>query len=87
MMFTVYSKPECPFCDRAKALLTSKGLPFKVVNIDLGQDRDHHEEYIERDDFLAKFPAQRTLPLILEGDNRVGGFVELQRLLDGRAAA
>ena len=30
-MITVYSKNNCPFCDRAKALLESKEVPFKVV--------------------------------------------------------
>ncbi len=30
-MITVYSKNNCPFCDRAKALLESKGIPFKTV--------------------------------------------------------
>jgi len=30
-MITVYSKNDCPFCDRAKALLESKGIPFKTV--------------------------------------------------------
>jgi glutaredoxin 3 len=30
-MITVYSKNNCPFCDRAKALLESKGIPFKTI--------------------------------------------------------
>ena len=30
-MITVYSKNNCPFCDRAKALLESKGVPFKTI--------------------------------------------------------
>jgi glutaredoxin 3 len=30
-MITVYSKQNCPFCDRAKALLESKGILFKTV--------------------------------------------------------
>ena len=30
-MITVYSKNNCPFCDRAKALLESKGIEFKTV--------------------------------------------------------
>lgn len=33
-MITVYSKNNCPFCDRAKALLENKGVEFKVVNIE-----------------------------------------------------
>lgn len=30
-MITVYSKNNCPFCDRAKALLESKGIEFKTI--------------------------------------------------------
>ena len=30
-MIIVYSKNNCPFCDRAKALLESKEIPFKTV--------------------------------------------------------
>lgn len=33
-MITIYSKNNCPFCDRAKALLESKDVAFKVVNIE-----------------------------------------------------
>ena len=33
-MITVYSKNNCPFCDRAKALLESKEVPFKVIKME-----------------------------------------------------
>ena len=33
-MITVYSKNNCPFCDRAKALLESKSIPFTVVKME-----------------------------------------------------
>jgi glutaredoxin len=33
-MITVYSKDNCPFCDRAKALLESKEIPFQVVKME-----------------------------------------------------
>lgn len=32
-MITVYTKDACPFCDRAKALLDSKGIEYKTVNL------------------------------------------------------
>lgn len=80
-MFTVYSKPACPFCDQAKALLEAKGLEFKVINLDVGQPKVEGAEYISRDDLLAKIPGARTMPQILRGDERVGGFTELKALL------
>jgi glutaredoxin len=33
-MITVYSKDNCPFCDRAKALLESKNIPFTVIKLE-----------------------------------------------------
>ena len=33
-MITVYSKNNCPFCDRAKALLESKSIPFRVIKME-----------------------------------------------------
>ena len=81
-MFTVYSKPACPFCDRAKSLLTSKGLPFTVVNLDVGQPKEDGANYISRDDLLAKIPNARTMPQILKDDELIGGFTELKALLD-----
>jgi len=33
-MITIYSKNNCPFCDRAKALLESKDIPFEVIKME-----------------------------------------------------
>jgi glutaredoxin len=33
-MITLYSKNNCPFCDRAKALLESKDIPFQVIKME-----------------------------------------------------
>lgn len=41
-MLTVYSKSNCPFCDRAKALLESKGVEYKTVSIEEDQDARQH---------------------------------------------
>ena len=36
-MIKVYTKNNCPFCDRAKALLESKGKMYIAVNIEENQ--------------------------------------------------
>ena len=33
-MITMYSKNNCPFCDRAKALLESKDVTFQVIKME-----------------------------------------------------
>lgn len=45
-MITVYTKDSCPFCDRAKALLESKGVEYKTVNI--GQDPAAREFLVDQ---------------------------------------
>lgn len=44
-MIIVYSKNSCPFCDRAKALLESKDVPFKVINIE--EQPEHRETLVD----------------------------------------
>jgi glutaredoxin 3 len=81
-MFTVYTKPACPFCDQAKALLTAKGELFETINLDVGQPKVDGQQYISRDDLLAKLPTARTMPQILKDGVSVGGFAELRTLLN-----
>jgi glutaredoxin len=38
MSVIVYSKKNCPACERAKALLTKNGVEFEVKNIDTDLD-------------------------------------------------
>ena len=84
-MFHVYSKPNCPFCDQAKALLTVKGLPFQEFVLDVGQERELGKTYVDREEVLDTFPGARTMPqiaLVKDGNfERIGGFQELRGML------
>ena len=31
-MLTIYTKNNCPYCDRAKALLESRGVAYQAIN-------------------------------------------------------
>jgi glutaredoxin 3 len=64
-MLTVYTKNNCPFCDRAKALLESKGVPYKAINV---QDDPSSK------DFLME-QGLRSVPQIFDGTTLLpGGF-------------
>jgi glutaredoxin len=71
-MFTVYTKDNCTFCDQAKSLLTSKGIPFQTVKLG---------EQITRDELLQKIPTARTMPQIMKDGTVIGGYKELKELL------
>lgn len=85
MKYIVYSKPNCPFCDQAKALLDSKGLEFDVINLDVGQPKESGEAYISREALLALIPSARTMPQIMKHDSagvhHIGGFIDLRSSL------
>jgi glutaredoxin len=84
-VFVIYSKPNCPACDQAKALLTSKDLPYKEITLDIGQQKTPDREYIQRDQLLSLFPGARTVPQIKRmgaaGPIHIGGFPELRQHL------
>jgi glutaredoxin len=71
-MYTIYTKPNCTFCDQAKALLSSKGLAFESIKLGEG---------ISRDELLAKIPTARTMPQIMKDGTLIGGFQELRKEL------
>jgi glutaredoxin 3 len=69
---TVYSTGWCPYCERARALLERKGLPFREIKVD--------EDPVERQAMLARSGGRRTVPQIFIGERHVGGFDELYAL-------
>mgnify|MGYP001149291738 CR=1 FL=1 len=66
--FWVYGTPTCPYCDKAKELITSKG--FCCVYIDIAE----HPEW--------RLPEWKTVPQIFEVGKAVGGYAELEKLLE-----
>ena len=72
-MFIIYSKPQCSFCDQAKALLTQNKLPY--IELVLGKGYTLEQ-------LLLKVPNAKTVPQIFESKNNVethiGGFAQLK---------
>lgn len=46
MSVIVYSTPTCPYCKKAKELLTEKGISFEDVNV--AEDLDRQNEMVEK---------------------------------------
>ena len=69
---TMYSTAVCPYCIRAEALLTSKGVAIdEKIRIDL--------DPAQRNVMMQK-TGRRTVPQIYIGDTHVGGFDDLAAL-------
>jgi glutaredoxin 3 len=67
----VYSAGNCPWCNRAKSLLRTRGLEFEEIDITAGAARA--VEMIARS-------GQRTVPQIFIDDEHIGGFNALSML-------
>ncbi len=68
----LYTKDYCPYCKRAKALLTRKGVSF--TEFDIQTSPALVEEMITRS------AGRRTVPQIFIGDYHVGGASDLFEL-------
>jgi glutaredoxin 3 len=68
---TLYVSDWCPYCRRAKSLLTRKNVVFSEINVE--DDAKLREEMIARSD-------RRTVPQIFVGDKHVGGCDDLFEL-------
>ncbi len=74
-MIAIYTKPFCPYCQRAKELLSRKGVHF--TEIDVSGDPARRQEMIQR------AGGRSTVPQIFIGDSHVGGCDDLH-VLDAR---
>ncbi|MEL4897636.1 glutaredoxin 3 [Crocosphaera sp. Alani8] len=68
----IYTWSSCPFCIRAKALLTKKGVDFTEYCID--GDEDARDKMAQRGD------GKRSVPQVFINDRHVGGCDDLHDL-------
>tara|TARA_B100001057_G_scaffold391566_1_gene399833 strand:+ start:8785 stop:9018 length:234 start_codon:yes stop_codon:yes gene_type:complete len=73
MKVEIWSKPECPYCDMAKAVCEQKGFDYTYKM--LFQD-------FTREELMEKFPTARTFPQIVVEGQSIGGFTEFKALVD-----
>lgn len=66
--FTIYAKPNCVYCDRAKALIEEKGGTYEYV--DVTQDAAKREALVGL--------GFRTVPVIYKGKTLIGTFEDLK---------
>ena len=72
MKAILWSKYDCPYCDQAKALLTSNGIVFEEKKIGDGYTKE---------ELLEAVPTARSVPQIFLDGELVGGFTELRKKL------
>jgi glutaredoxin 3 len=67
----MYSTSWCPYCDRARRLLASKGAAIDEIDIESAPDK--RAEMLQRS-------GRRSVPQIFIGDQHIGGSDDLAAL-------
>ncbi|RRH78417.1 glutaredoxin 3 [Falsigemmobacter faecalis] len=68
----IYTTPTCPYCQRAKRLLTAKGVAF--TEIDVSRDPGLREK------MTLRANGGRTVPQIFINDRLIGGSDDIHAL-------
>ena len=71
-MIEIWSKPQCPFCDKAENLCKQKNLEYKKYMLDVD---------FSREELVEKFPSARTFPQITINGELIGGYTEFEAKL------
>jgi glutaredoxin 3 len=69
---TVYTTSYCPYCIRAKQVLTSNDVPFTEVDV-TGDDGKRR--------WLIETTGERTVPQIFFDDEAIGGCMDLEEIV------
>jgi len=72
-MITIYGKPMCPFCDKAKALCEQRGYNYEYKT--LGTD-------YTKEELLETFPGAKTVPQIVINGNKIGGWEQMVKYIE-----
>lgn len=67
----IYLTAWCPYCQRAKALLDLREIPYEEIDVDGDQATRK---------WLLETTGQRTVPQVFIGAESIGGYTELAAL-------
>jgi len=70
MKAIVWSKPLCPYCDKAIHELTKRGIEHEIRKIGEGWTKEQ---------LLEEIPHARSVPQIIIDGKVIGGYTELMR--------
>ncbi|PJD96020.1 MAG: glutaredoxin 3 [Legionella sp.] len=70
----IYTKGHCPYCHKAKALLTEKKQSFTEISLDTQPQL--------REEMIAKSNGRTTVPQIFINGQHIGGCDDLHALED-----
>ena len=72
-MITIYGKPACPSCTKAKALCESRQYKYEYKQLDTD---------FTKEELFEQFPDARTFPQIIVGGQKVDGYEQMVEYID-----
>ena len=67
MQITIYSKDNCPYCEKIKQVFNLIDVKFTEYKLD---------EHFTRQNFIDEFGEGSTFPRVIIGDKLIGGCTE-----------
>ena len=78
-MYKVFTKPSCPYCVKAKALLDKLNIPFEEYKLSSSMSGSDGEYTVTIDQMFEMIGKQvRTMPQIMNDDKHIGGYTDLR---------
>lgn len=72
MKFTIYSKEQCPYCEKIKEVMKMTNLDHEIYTLGM---------HFTREDFYDKFGQGSTFPQVIVNDTQLGGCVDTVKYL------
>lgn len=69
----IWTKENCSYCTKAKQFLSNKNIPYTELKLNEDFTREH---------LLEKFPNARTFPVIVIDGFYIGGYTQLEEMVN-----
>jgi glutaredoxin len=77
MHITVFTKPDCGYCDAFKTLARAADLQFEEKTLDV---------HFTREQLKQKYPSATTYPVVVVDGFYIGGYTEFRGLVEQKTA-
>ena len=78
-MYKVFTKPNCGYCVKSKALLDKLNIPFEEYKLSTDMSGGDGEYTVTIDQMFEMIGKQvRSMPQIMKDDKLIGGYTDLR---------
>ena len=78
-MYKIFTKPNCIYCDKAKALLKKLNIPYEEYKLSTTMEGSDSEYPVTIDQMFEMIGKQvRSMPQIMNNEKHIGGYTDLR---------